>query len=203
MEVGQKLRVQEVLKRHQIQLEGFLNDPERDAKDLHYIIAGQLRVLLCDSDVPILIHYAKEHNIELKVWGPFPAGFTFNPNKSVFSLNALVASYFQEYDAYEMSISDYLDTVIGAVPKFDKAKNTVTGTISYTPRQLIKWISNKDGVTHLELSPMQSLESVKTAITVEGIVEGFKETDNLILRNSIIQIGEWTNEAIKDIFSKT
>lgn len=203
MEAEHKKRLQEVLNRQQIQLEGFLNDPNRDSKDLHYIIAGQLRILLCDSDVPVLIHYAKEHNIELKVWGPFPVGFTFNSAKAVFSFNALVASYFLEFDAYEMSISDYLDNVIGAVPRIDKTSNTVNGTISYTPRQLIKWISNKDGVTHLELSPMQSLESVKTAISVEGIVEGFTRADNFILRNSIIQIGVWANEAIKDILSKT
>lgn len=203
MDIKQKKRVREVLNRHQVQLEGFLVDPKRDEKDLHYIIAGQLRVLLCDSDVPILLHYAKAHNFDLKVWGPFPAGFNFQSNKSIFSFNALVASYFPVYDAHELSIADYLDTVIGAVPKFTQIANSVSGTISYTPKQLIKWISNKDGVSHLELSPMQSLQNVKDAITCEGIIEGFEKTDNFILRNSIIQIGEWANEAIKDILSKT
>ncbi|MDI6051048.1 hypothetical protein QLS31_14550 [Flavobacterium sp. XS2P24] len=201
MDEVHKARLLEVLKRNQLQLEGFLTDPRRDEKDLHYTIAGQLRVLLCDADVPVLLRYAAESNVALKVWAAYPAGFKYRTDKAIFSFNALIASYYPEYDAYEMSIEDFLDTEIGAVPKVDKISNIVSGTIAYTPRKLIKWISNKDGVTHLELSPMQSLETIKFAIEVEGNVDGFTQTDSLLIRSAIIQIGEWTNEAIKGLLT--
>ncbi|GGB81762.1 hypothetical protein [Dyadobacter sediminis] len=203
MIIQEKIRLREVLYRHQNQLGKFLSDPERDEYDLHYTIAGLLRVLLCDGEVPILLYYAKEHNIELKVWGSYPARHTFNPNKTAYTIDALIASYTLEEDAYEMNIEEYLDTEIGAVPKIDKQTNLAKGTIGYTPKQLIKWICNKDGVAHLELKPMASLESIKSAITVFGTAEGFGKTDAFHLRLAIIQIGEWTLSAIKDILAQT
>jgi hypothetical protein len=180
-----------------------LNDPERDSSDLHHLIAVQLRVLLCDKDLPVLLTYAKDNNIDLRVWGPFPRGFTIDPNKVAMMFNALVASYYPVFGGHELVIEDYLDTIVGYIPKIDKESNNAIGTLTYTPKQIIKWLANKEGGAHLDLKPNSTLESIKSAIIVEGSVVGFDKSDNIMERVAVIQLAEWTLLAIKEVLSRT
>ena len=71
----------------------------------------------------------------------------------------------------------------------------------YTPRQLIKWVANKEGVAHLDLKPPTTLEAIQTAITVTGTVEGYTATDEFLLRHGIVQIAKWTVRGIEHVLA--
>lgn len=49
-----------VLYTHLLVLDTLLSSPDRWVLDLHIPIAGQLRVLLCDAEMPVLLIYARE-----------------------------------------------------------------------------------------------------------------------------------------------
>lgn len=203
-------RLEETLRRQLLQLRKALGDSERDTADLHLQIAGQLRALLCDSKVPILLVYAEYKSIDLRVWGPNPPGFRGTPGRIWFQYNALLASPQPVVDSYEMSIRDYLDTPIGATPLPNPSGGQPSQTVWYTPRQLIKWVANKEGVAHLELDPPASLRAVQNAFTVSGSVTlvgqqgeilNFGATDQLLVRSALLQIGLWTAHAIDRVLA--
>ena len=62
-------QLRKVLYTHLLVLDTLLSSPDRWVLDLHIPIAGQLRVLLCDADMPVLLIYARERGIPLRVWG--------------------------------------------------------------------------------------------------------------------------------------
>ena len=200
-------RLEQSLRRHLVQLRKALADAERDAVDLHLPIAGQLRALLCDRDVPILLMYAAHKGVDLRIWGPNPPGFQGPPGKLAFQFNALVASPEPTYGAFEMSIDQYLGTAVGAVPIPDPAGGRPRQTVWYTPRQLIKWVANKEGVSHLDLNPPPFLRAIQDAVSTTGTVElvgpgqdlSFGATDNFLIRSALLQIATWTIHAIERV----
>lgn len=58
-------QLRKVLYTHLMVLDTLLSSPDRWVLDLHIPVAGQLRVLLCDSEMPVLLTYAKERGIPL------------------------------------------------------------------------------------------------------------------------------------------
>jgi hypothetical protein len=188
-------RLEKSLLRHRAQLDTLLNHPERDVRDLHLPIAGQLRVLLTDKSVPILLEYAQDKGVDLRIWGPQPAGSQGDP-RAVVDFNALVASWEPVADGYEMSITEYLDTALGAVPLISRDTSKRPVGSWYTPRQLIKWVSNKEGVTHLDFDPPATLRSLKDGFQFDGTVEGFGAVDEFLIRWALVQLGKWTLRAI-------
>src|ERR1044072_4214409 len=84
--------LERALKVHQALLEDYLNRDDIN-ESIHYLpIAGQLRVLLCDADTPILLSYAKTKGVDLKVWAPVPLPDSLRDGL-VLSMNLNVASW--------------------------------------------------------------------------------------------------------------
>lgn len=198
-------RLDGALRRHLMLLRKLLLDEERDAADLHLQVAGQLRVLLCDADVPILLAYAAAKGLSLRIWGPNPPGF--DARRVLFQMTALVASAHPVPESYEMTIETYLDTVVGVVA-LPVQVGSVPQSIAYTPRQLIKWVANKEGVAHLDLNPPAGLTAIQGAITTAGSVSlvggdgsriDFGATDQFLVRSSILQIAQWAERAIEAV----
>jgi hypothetical protein len=203
-------RLEEVLRRQLLHLRKALGDSERDTADLHLPLAGHLRALLCDSKVPILLVYAQYKAIDLRVWGPNPPGFRGTPGRMAFQFNALITSSQPVFGSYEMSIRDYLDTPIGATPIPNASGGQPSQSVWYTPRQLIKWVANKEGVAHLDLDPPASLRAVQNALTVsgsatlvgeQGEILNFGATDQFLVRSALLQIGLWTAHAIDRVLA--
>ena len=201
-------RLEDSLRRHLVQLRKALTDPERDKADLQFSVAGQLRALLLDRELPILLTYAAHKNIELRVWGPYPPGYRGTPGMVEFAHSALIAWPTPVADGYEMSATEYLDASIGAVVVPDSTRPSGQRSLWYTPRDLIKWVANKEGVAHLQLKPHEPLEAVKDAIKVVGLVDSpglgvFGANDAFIVRHAILQIGLWTAAAIERTLAGT
>src|SRR3989442_8021036 len=184
--------LEKALTRHANWLHRSLNSPERESLDLHLQIAGQLRVLLCDGELPILIRYARERGVPLRVWGPRSPRQSAHP-PLFFAFYALVASWDKLADAYEMSIEEFLDPPIG-VASVAPADGLGPGS-PYTPRQVIKWAANKEGVAHLDLDKPATLESLKASQYRRGEVV----TEEMELRRVLYQIADWALHAIDHV----
>ena len=72
-------------------LSGHLDHPQRNELDLHLPIAGILRVMLCDADTPILLIFAREQEVPLRVWAASPALKPVHTDL-LFAFNALIWS---------------------------------------------------------------------------------------------------------------
>ena len=116
IEVPKVARLERALRAHLHQLKQSLADAERDTADLHLLMAGHLRALLCDAQVPILLAYAEHKGVALPIWGPHPAGCKGIDGVMAMSWNALVASTQPVWGGFGMPVRDYLDTAIGAAP---------------------------------------------------------------------------------------
>jgi hypothetical protein len=109
-------------------------------------IAGQLRVLLCDAQVPILLTYAGAKGFPLYVWGPRPLSEMLK-EQLAWMMNLQLASWVPyEPRSYRYTIQDFLDLPIGR--EIVATGSSCNEGKDYTPRQLIKWIANKEGVCH-------------------------------------------------------
>ena len=160
-------RLERALKIHHHQLATALFDPRRDELDLHVAMAGNLRALLCDADLPILLEYARSKNRPLPIWGPHPAGFVGEGTGIVLSWSALVASPQEASNGHGMWIHEYLDTAIGSVLSLPSEEGS-RRSLWYTPRQLIKWVANKEGAAHFDLKPPAGYKSVQGSMVISG-----------------------------------
>ncbi len=145
----------------------LMDHPQREELDLYLPIAGVLRVMLCDAERPILLAFAEDQKVPLRVWGPRPARKPMHP-ALLFSFNALICSWDQVGDAYEMSIEDFLDTPL-AVASIATPDGQGAGS-PYTPRQVIKWAANKEGVAHFDLDKPATLENLSATTYSRGDV---------------------------------
>jgi hypothetical protein len=173
----------------------LLDHPQREELDLHLPIAGVLRVMLCDADRPTLIAFAEAQKIPLRVWGPRPARKPMHPSL-LFTFNALICSWDQVGDAYEMSIEDFLDTPL-AVASIPTPDGIGAGS-PYTPRQVIKWAANKEGVAHFDPDKPATLESLNASTYSRGDVT----TKAIELRRVIYGIAEWTWRAANEVMTR-
>jgi len=198
----QVLRLERALRVHLHQLKSSLADTDRDTADLHLAMAGNLRTLLCDAEVPVLLVFAEYKKMPLWVWGPYQAGFRAPEGVMAISWNALVASSQPVWDGHQMRVEDYLDTPIGAT-MFSPNDGRASQTTWYTPRQVIKWVANKDGSAHFDLEPPASLESIRSDFTVHGQAEiigpgismPLASNEDHVVRVALLQIAQWTVNA--------
>jgi hypothetical protein len=196
-------RLVSALQTQRSQIRALMQSPERDPANLHFLLASILRSMLCDKDWPTLIALANEISIDLRVWGPYPpTAASEEPPTCTF--DALVASSTPEMDAYEMSAVEYLDSPIGAI--FEVGW--------YTPRQLIKWVSNKEGASHFDPKLPQGLHSLNTSFIIEGTVSMVSSSgsielvrnDALPVRMALLQIAEWAAQCadiVLDAYTNT
>src|SRR2546423_11355469 len=132
MRTDEITELERALKVHQSLLTEYLNRDDIN-ESIHYLpIAGQLRVLLCDAQVPILLRYSKEKGIELGVWLPVPLPDSLM-DKLVFHLNLNVASWTPFFRSHQILIEEFLDTEIGYSLSLDSQDAK-----PYTPEKLIK-----------------------------------------------------------------
>jgi hypothetical protein len=162
-------------------------------------------VLLLDKDQPLLLDYADFKGMALEIWGPFPVGFDPQKEGCVIWFSACFASAEPCYGMHKMTLSEYLDTPVGVVPRPNREGQPPEG-IPFTPRELIKWVANKEGVAHFQLDPHADLEAVKKGIIATGTVSTgpfgeFGATDDLMVRLPILQIAQWTVRAIETLLT--
>lgn len=181
--------LERALKVHQALFEGYLNRDDIN-ESLHYLpIAGQLRVLLCDADTPILLSYAKTKGVHLKVWAPIPLPDSLR-DRLVLGLNFNVAGWTPFFQSCPMSIEKFLDSEIG----FALALNNQNAR-PYTPRQVIKWVANKEGIAHLDFKKPQTLLGLKAwKWNSKG-----KTFDDGLIRIIILRIAAWAYSAIHEV----
>ena len=152
-----------------------------------------LRVLLCDADIPILLNYANEKETKLKVWAPVPLPESLKDGL-VFLMNLNIASWTPFFRSRQMLIKDYLDTEIG----YSLSLNSQDAK-PYTPKQVIKWVANKEGIAHLDFKKPQTLLGLKAW---KWNRDGEPHDDGLV-RKIILQIGSWSHAAISHVLTKT
>lgn len=108
-------------------------------------------------------------------------------------LNLMVASwsYFPPRSRL-LPIDEYLETEIG----YQITLNTKVAQ-SYSPKQIIQWVANKDGVSHLDFRKPAIFKSLKSW---NWHSQGKVYNDGLI-RKIILQIGKWTYHAIEKVLN--
>jgi hypothetical protein len=178
--------IERVLRHHQ---EWILEDYEK-AKDNHssaYLkLAGYLRILLVDGDLPVLLHYAKEKG---KVLYAYVEDSDLRPfeGKAVWLWSGFVISWTREQASKRITIEEFLDRSIGLYSDEQGLARI------YTPRQLIKYTANKEGVAHLDLKKPRALEQLKlmTMVGPRGT------SDSQEIRHAVRAIAGWTYNAIQ------
>lgn len=169
---------------HALVLERLLGADDYWVHDLHVTVATQLRVLLCDRDLPTLLAFAHQKGVRLRIWGPRPPGSGLNTDL-LFSWTALVASWTPVPDGYEMSIEDYLDTGIAVILVAGQGR-------AFSPRQIIKWVSNKEGGAHFSFDKPFTLQMLKQSKWATGGTE----VDSFQAKQVLYSLGLWTHTAI-------
>lgn len=181
-----------VLREHLSLLEYSLQHPSLYHSPQYKVVAGQLRVLLCDAVCPLLLRFAEYRNIPLYVWAP-PSILKELEKGLTLSLNYDVAKWTpNDMPMVKRKITDYLDCVIGNEPICDGQ-----GAIGapYSPRNLIKWVANKEGICHYDFKKPKVLQSLqKWMLNSNG-----QSSDAAIIRNHIIAIGIWCARAIREL----
>jgi|GEM_PF-3441953 hypothetical protein len=181
---GQLAQLAHASYRHALQLQHFLGAADFWDHDLHVPVATQLRVLLCDRELPILLTFAHEKRIPLRIWGPRRPGSC--PNTQVLlSWTALAASWTPDAGGYEMSIEEYLDTGVAVIPVGQEGK-------AFSPRQIIKWVANKEGGAHFSFDKSATLEALRQTQWQSGdtVVASFQA------KQVLQALGHWTHTAI-------
>jgi len=192
-------RLERSLRRHRVELLERLQHPDPESTDRYVPIAGQLRVLLCDAELPILITVAEQKNVALRIWGPLRPNAPRPPGAFLPYLR-LIAGWDPIPDGHEMSVQEYLDTAIGGVP-VQVGTGQGERVSWYTPRQLIKWVANKEGAAHLDLTLPATLEALNVTRRVMKTAEGSTTTDEFLVRSGIVQIAQWTLKAIDRVLA--
>jgi len=150
-----------------------------DVNSDYILLAGILRVLLCDANVPILISYAKEKKVPLGIVY-YPTQIETNPE--LFKNSALYLNHNSSLPHWDsLRTGDTID-----IEKFLDKPIGVSGQ-TYTARKIIKWVANKEGISHLDFKKPATLKSLKGMSYVSGNdrIEGF------IIQNVIYSLARW------------
>ena len=167
-----------------------LVDGPRAFPDPHLAIAGHLRVLLCDHKYPpVLFAYAKLRETDLVVYAR-PAEPSAPCAKILVAWSSVVASWtpLPEFGLVPIAAETYMDTPIGVI-QYDVNKPSSP----YTPREVINWVANTEGVSHF------NDDSRKKPVhqRLKGLLDiGAGVGDDKHLRAILHQIGVWTLHAI-------
>jgi len=97
-----------------------------------------------------------------------------------------VISWTPEKECKRTTIEEFLDRAIGLYSNERGLAHT------YTPRQLIKYTANKEGVAHLNLKKPRALEQMK----LMTIGDERHTSDSQEIRHAVRAIAGWTYNAI-------
>jgi hypothetical protein len=164
--------------------------------DAHLAIAGHLRVLLCDHKYPpVLIEYAKARGIDLTVYAP-PIADSNKKATILVAWSALIASWepVPDFGFVAVDVERYLNSPIGVIQYDIDAPSK-----AYTPRQVINWVANTEGVSHFNYHDKKDPvhRRLKGSIEQDGVTMPDPE-----LRKVLRQIGIWTLQAIDRVVPK-
>jgi hypothetical protein len=180
--------IERVLRNHQ---EWILEDYEK-AKDNHssaYLrLAGYLRILLVDGELPVLLQYAKEKGKVLYAYVRDSDLRTLE-GKAVWLWSGFVISWTPEQGSKRITIEEFLDRAIGLYSDEQGLART------YTARQLIKYTANKEGVAHLGLKKPRALEQMKLMTIID--IDGRRTSDSQEIKHAVRAIAGWTYNAIR------
>jgi len=178
------------LKRHSILLTKFLHDPKKIEHELYLPIAGQLRVLLCDRNLPILIKYAEIKRIPLPIFAPSLILPSSENKLPLLSINFLKIGWSYRNDNSTISIQEFLDKPYGIVPI--KNSNGSSKGSMFTPKQIIKWVANKEGIAHLDFKKPATLISLNNFVYHSK----YRDIVGALVQKIIFELARWTIVAI-------
>jgi hypothetical protein len=185
MTVAELGELERVLKNHQ---EWILEEYQR-SKNRHstaYLkLAGYLRILLVDGDMPVLLRFAKEKG---KTLYAYVSDYSLRQleGKAMWGWSGFVISWTSERESVSVTIEDFLDRAIGLYSDENGLART------YTPRQLIKYTANKEGVAHLDLKKPTALKEMK----LMTISDQQGHSDSQEIKHAVQAISAWTYSAI-------
>jgi hypothetical protein len=137
-----------ILLRHQQQcIRHCLQQIRNGDREWRLQLATSLRVLLVDEEHPVLLEAAERHGVPLIVYGPERHGCNGEIWGISFGLAAIKPSGAAS-TAY--GLREYLDVPVGML-----------GPAAHTPRQIIKWVANKDGGAHFDYKKPATLKELQ------------------------------------------
>ncbi len=152
--------------------------------DDYLLLAGILRVQLCDADWPVLLRYADYRCRNLYIYAQpgipkgLERGLVFAPPVTTCSRHPL-ASF------RRMTIEFFLDNPIGYSLVGDPKSEYPS--VSVTPRGWIKWTANKDGMAHFDPRPPLAHEGTKNVgVPFEGKVDHLH-----LVKKFMAHLSEW------------
>ena len=163
--------------------------------DSHLAVAGHLRVLLCDHKYPpVLLTYARAKGIALTVYAP-DIGHPPKKGQILTAWSACVASWtpVPDFCCVPTDAEAYLNHAIGVV-QYDPA----VPSKAYTPREIINWVANTEGVSHFNYTGAKNPVHRK----LSGLSDVDATATDTHLRNILNQIGVWTLHAIDSVVPK-
>ena len=148
-------------------------------------LAGYLRVLLVDRNMPVLLRYACEKG---KVLHAYVQDFDLKKleGKPMWGWSGYVISWTPDKESKKVTIEEFLQRPIGLYSDDQGLART------YTPTQLIKLTANKEGVAHLDLKKTRVLKEMKLLT----IGDEHRQSDSQEIRHAIKAIAGWTHNAI-------
>ena len=141
------------LARHLPLLRQATTHPNRFGTDLHNLVAGQLRALLCDQEIPILVEYAGALEIPLYIWVTVDPVSTERADVRL-QLSGLLASWDPMPLTTRVLLTTYLHSKL----------HVVGYRTLFTPCQLINQAANKHDLDPLAISFVDSLHAVIDAV---------------------------------------
>jgi hypothetical protein len=186
MTASERIEIERVLRNHR---EWIREDYEK-AKDKHsyaYLrLSGYLRILLVDRKLPVLLRYAKARGKTLYAYVPNFDLRELN-GQPVWGWSGFVIGSNPEKGSKRIPIEEFLDRrAIGVY------SNEQGVACTYTPRQLIEYTANRDGVAHLDLKNRKELEAMK----LMAIVDERGRCDSQEIKHALRAIAGWTYDAI-------
>jgi hypothetical protein len=121
-------------------------------------LAGILRLLLVNTEMPVLLKYADAQNIPLEISEPHQSPLNGITDGLIMAVQFPSPHWKSFNSTNNIPIKQYLETPLGVTP-IKNQQDKIEGD-SYTPQKIIKWYANKCGVTHLELKKPLALESL-------------------------------------------
>ena len=160
----------------------------------HYrAVAVSLRLLLCDSNNPVLLTYAKHKGVALTLFGP--AQIPPRLRAALAQDVCMIAASDQPFPGCDRyTLAEFLEIPVGVVPAGDFSSPSPGK--AYSPRTLIKWIADKTGGAHLDFKKPNGLKMV---LQTTAEVPGFGIIEEALPRMLISQLGLWTVKAIEDM----
>jgi hypothetical protein len=158
----------------------------------HGRVATQLRLLLCDKDLPVFVRYAAKKTVNVQVYGPVQYPERHRKHMALhFNTQVIGRAPFVGSQAYDLP--SYLNSTIQVLPV--RAFNDAKPGDDFTPRNLITWVANKEGFAHLELKKPKPLAGLKTLTWTDGHTE-IKE---FTIKDNLRQVGAWVAEVIPEL----